>query len=297
MVLKFVFCLLTLLVLGANAFDLISLDITSDLLAKGTVSKELQLQSSTNERRAYVASFFLEQCNLECFRNRYCKSFTFYENLNVCEISLDNTFDLIDDLRKSNQLEKISKNLNCDLDDCKNGIFCASTALNTSTIKNDKCICDPTGTVGNKCENKIKFTLSEWSEWSPCSTTCDEGFTDRKRTCIMSYTDPTTSQVVERVMENQEWLCGASLKANDIYQVKTCMLSKCSFHTQWSDWSTCNKLCDGFRSRSRNCSLNDYSNENLRKLCTDVYLKNVEVCGFSNCKNLVTSLYLIWFLF
>lgn len=106
----------------------------------------------------------------------------------------------------------------------------------------------------------------------------------------MTYTDANTKETVTKVMENQEWLCDSKLKANDVYQVKTCMLSKCSFHTQWSAWSTCNKLCDGFRSRSRSCSLNDYSNENLRKLCTDVYLKNVEVCGLSNCKSLVSTL-------
>ncbi|XP_053378626.1 coadhesin-like [Mercenaria mercenaria] len=82
---------------------------------------------------------------------------------------------------------------------------------------------------------------SEWTAWSACDVTCENGTQTRTRTC----SNPPPA--------NGGLNCSGS--ATD---VKECHKQLCPVHggwTKWSDWETCSVSCDtGIQKRHRNCT-------------------------------------------
>ena len=83
--------------------------------------------------------------------------------------------------------------------------------------------------------------LTRWSEWSPCSSNCNEGEQRRLRRCINPYTGSETHNCGELLIEK-----------------KKCMMKECAVNgawSTWSVWSNCNKQCGlGMKTRNRTCS-------------------------------------------
>jgi hypothetical protein len=104
-----------------------------------------------------------------------------------------------------------------------------------------------------------------------------KGFKSRNKTCLRKYTDNSKNASVAETVKNQNWLCSSNL--NDMFQADTCNLGDCSMFTQWSSWSKCDRLCNGFRSRSRSCTeITD------PKICNTNYLNENQLCSnFDEC--------------
>ncbi|XP_052232909.1 thrombospondin-2-like [Dreissena polymorpha] len=82
---------------------------------------------------------------------------------------------------------------------------------------------------------------AEWSQWSTCSVTCENGTTTRSRTC----TNPPPS--------NGGLNCGGPAVDSQL-----CTNQLCPVHgnwSGWSTWSTCTETCDiGIKTRMRTCN-------------------------------------------
>ena len=254
---------------------------TSSFLDIGVVSTGSNLAEkleNPNEKRRLIPCHFVEQCALECYKSTKCSSYVFYEELNHCELVLNSTFNRALESDEET-LQTISQQISCDLKKCSKSVYCSADKA---------CLCDPTSTsVSEDCSQKVKYELSDWTEWSPCSTTCDEGFRQQKRFCTKVYFDPVSKSEKREILENQEWLCGLDLKLEDTYRIEKCMLAKCSFYSEWTGWSACNKICGGYRTRTRNCTLTGQNVEAFDHLCNSVYLNNVEVCEYDDCSAMV----------
>ncbi len=71
-----------------------------------------------------------------------------------------------------------------------------------------------------------------------------------------------------------------------MFQVEMCNLGDCSMFTQWSSWSKCDRLCNGFRSRSRSCT--DITDP---KICNSNYLNEQQLCSsFDECNESYLSI-------
>jgi hypothetical protein len=79
---------------------------------------------------------------------------------------------------------------------------------------------------------------SDWSDWSSCNKECGGGIQSRTRT----YTSAINGGIE---LENKD----------DIEETKNCNEHECSingYHSNWSDWTSCNKECGGgVQSRTR----------------------------------------------
>jgi len=106
------------------------------------------------------------------------------------------------------------------------GVSCLSANL----IETEPCLVKP--------DCPIDGTLTQWTNWTPCSTSCDEGKQTRSRNCIPA--------------QNGGNDCGDGLLA----QTKSCILAPCPVNgklTEWTEWSQCSKSCgsgDTFRTRT-----------------------------------------------
>ncbi|WAR09645.1 FGL2-like protein, partial [Mya arenaria] len=102
-------------------------------------------------------------------------------------------------------------------------------------------ICNGDDTETEECViHEFCSYLSEWSPWSRCSRTCNNGTMTRNRTCHTPASLTATCQ--ENITESQ-----------------TCLTSlECPVDGQWSLWSTwsnCSVFCgDGVVTRNRSCS-------------------------------------------
>eukprot|EP00095_Tigriopus_kingsejongensis_P008230 snap_masked-scaffold591_size129331-processed-gene-0.4 protein:Tk08230 transcript:snap_masked-scaffold591_size129331-processed-gene-0.4-mRNA-1 annotation:"SCO-spondin" len=77
--------------------------------------------------------------------------------------------------------------------------------------------------------------LSEWSEWSDCTKTCESGERSRERTCDDQ--------------RNENNPCNARLT-----EMETCNTQLCPLFNEWSEWSPCSATCGGGgQERERNC--------------------------------------------
>jgi hypothetical protein len=73
-----------------------------------------------------------------------------------------------------------------------------------------------------------------------------KGFKKRTRSCYKKSPQESASS-----LDNIELYCDRS---QETLQLDNCTLGSCSAFTEWTAWTTCNKMCSGFRTRSRNCA-------------------------------------------
>ena len=104
------------------------------------------------------------------------------------------------------------------------------------------------------------------------------GYQTRSRKCNRKYIDATTNSTIRtESVENMDWLCGNETK----YQSNTCKIESCKIYGDWSQWTTCNKICGGFITRQRACLPG--------KTCEQKYLKQTKLCGLDECNSIILS--------
>jgi len=75
-----------------------------------------------------------------------------------------------------------------------------------------------------------------------------------------------------------KWLCGIG-GIEDQFQVMPCQVESCRQYGDWSEWSSCSKICGGYTIRTRQCNPN--------AICDGTLLKQVKVCAFKDCDTLL----------
>ncbi|XP_052781602.1 SCO-spondin-like isoform X2 [Mya arenaria] len=130
---------------------------------------------------------------------------------------------------------------------------CPVTCGTDRVTRNRSCSYGDGGTPGKPCEGDstesrdcntgvcpVDGTWADWSSWSTCSQTCDDGQQQRSRTCTFSSNAPHGADCPGNAMET-----------------KTCSQGLCPADgawAEWSSWSDCTKTCgDGIRFRARIC--------------------------------------------
>ncbi|KAL3870898.1 hypothetical protein ACJMK2_038929 [Sinanodonta woodiana] len=108
------------------------------------------------------------------------------------------------------------------------------------------CIGDPyeyefcNGTVCGAYTTALDGAWSDWTEWSDCTVTCDNGTTTRTRDC----SNPVPAH-------------GGKVCAGNSTETFHCSINKCPVHgawSVWSGWSLCSVTCGtGLTHRRRNC--------------------------------------------
>jgi len=100
--------------------------------------------------------------------------------------------------------------------------------------------CEGALDASEECKEKecpVQCTLSDWTPWGACSTTCGKGSRSRSRT--------VTTEAKHGGKE-----CEDALEASEDCKERECPID-CAMNT-WGDWSACSAVCgDGTRSRSR----------------------------------------------
>eukprot|EP00800_Vazella_pourtalesii_P019814 TRINITY_DN687_c0_g1_i6.p1 TRINITY_DN687_c0_g1~~TRINITY_DN687_c0_g1_i6.p1 ORF type:complete len:1458 (+),score=297.65 TRINITY_DN687_c0_g1_i6:296-4669(+) len=91
-----------------------------------------------------------------------------------------------------------------------------------------------------------KYILTDWSEWTPCSVTCDTGTQARRKTCSHLVNGPIPPEA-----------SGVKYECDGLkYESRSCY-TPCPIHgawSEWSEWDTCSVSCgDGTHSRVRTC--------------------------------------------
>ena len=235
------------------------------------------MQDPSKERAIKFSAYYNEQCIIECLKNQNCVRFSFNSTLAQCRIYVTQqrrkfAFD-------AKTASRIKDSVDVDLENCVNDLYCMDSYEKKSISSS---ICDPLTTSGDKCQYKNTYELSSWTEWTPCSLTCDQGFRQRERTCFRNYFDSVQNKMAREIVLND----GACLVDNktvvEMTQVESCVIKPCLIHSEWSSWSSCSKLCDGTQNRARNCMLDDSSSP----YCSSVYLNETQSCGLSNCSSL-----------
>ena len=127
----------------------------------------------TNEITRQVSVFMEEQCALECLRSVNCTRYSYSPAgsgvaLAQCVIYLKKN------LVRPASIEQTSIVLGCDSPPCANSISCSSS----SAAANGNKTC-PFQDVGISFAAKVSVTyeLSAWSDWTPCSSACNDGIT------------------------------------------------------------------------------------------------------------------------
>ena len=91
-----------------------------------------------------------------------------------------------------------------------------------------------------------------WSEWSACSTTCDVGMKQRRRTCGNPAPAFGGNGCIGRDVDTQ--YCEDQPPCTGEQSQSTAALVKQGAWARWSEWSECSALCGkGFRTRVRKC--------------------------------------------
>ena len=104
------------------------------------------------------------------------------------------------------------------------------------------------GCAGNKFQTENcnthpcpLFRLTPWSAWGPCSRSCGNGLSIRRRSCIDVFTQEDSSLCTERRNES-----------------KSCQIASCKIDgawSRWSPWSPCSRTCGmAVMRRRRSCT-------------------------------------------
>ena len=191
-------------------------------------------------------------------------------NNTICQLSLKASYKR-QNAYPEEQTASLTKKLNCNLQTCAGAVYCSDS---------NACLCPVslvTATTAS-CGSEVVYELSEWSAWSTCSATCDDGFQARTRKCLRKYIDTTTKSLLKsEVVDSMDWLCGAESKTD----VRGCRLDSCRIYGEWSSWSVCSKICGGFTSRQRDCLPG--------KTCDKKLLQQSKICGLEDCSSLIIS--------
>jgi len=106
---------------------------------------------------------------------------------------------------------------------------------------------------------------STWTQWTDCSTSCDNGTQTRERAC----NNPTPA-----------W--GGRNCSGEPKEVKDCFLRNCPVPCMWlpwSNWTDCSKSCDnGTKSRRRDFIPAQYGGEVCVGERTETQLCNTQAC-------------------
>jgi hypothetical protein len=231
-------------------------------------------EDPNKEKSIRLPAIFSEQCIFECLKNPNCVRFSFIPTQNSCRLLLSQQRrKFAFDSRTANKLKEL---VDIDLENCQNEVYCMDSYEKKAISSS---LCDPLNTSGDKCQFKNTYELSDWTEWSSCSSTCGQGFRRRERSCFRNEFDVTLNNMVRRQINN-DGACQIDTKSlTELIQVENCNLKSCQLYSEWSGWSACNKLCDGTQSRNRNCLLDDETSP----LCSSFYLNDKQPCGFINC--------------
>lgn len=79
-------------------------------------------------------------------------------------------------------------------------------------------------TNSKKCNLGICSFWQEWSSWTGCSRTCDEGIQSRNRLCYGDFPK----------------MCSSSGKS---VEFRECTLGTCGIWQKWSSWTVCSMTC------------------------------------------------------
>ena len=130
----------------------------------------------------------------------------------------------------------------CD-QECNGGLRYRSRTCDTNARSDISGSCPGESAESEKCNAFpcAQGVLSRWSEWGPCSTSCNQGWQVRIRNCINPYTG------------NEDGSCKEPLT-----ETLSCNLGVCPVNghwAQWTQWSACNKNCGlGMTKRTRTCT-------------------------------------------
>jgi hypothetical protein len=117
------------------------------------------------------------------------------------------------------------------------GAACPSSCSGHGTCLAGHCACEA-GWIGPDCATPAPTdcVLSEWGDWSPCSTTCGAGTQTRSRTVVQPPA-------------NGGLACGA------LVETRACSSPPCPVDcvmSEWGPWGACSASCGGgVQSRSR----------------------------------------------
>ena len=108
--------------------------------------------------------------------------------------------------------------------------------------------------------------MSQWSQWSDCSATCDQGEQIRTREC----NPPRDIPRIFFDAYHMRFICNGLKR-----QSRVCYQWACRGHFgEWADWGPCSATCgQGTRKRNRNC----YGSIDCEKLGP---LEQEEVCPY-----------------
>ena len=153
----------------SKTFNTIRLDSTLPPLSEDAIA----------EKRISFAAFFEEHCAIKCLRNLHCVRYAFL-NQQTCHIFLKANYKR-QVVYEKNQIQVLHKFLNCNLDSCSKGMYCSDSvgsclcsAMDAFCYRSN-CLFQATKATDKSCNNKVSYEMSEWSDWSNCSTPCDEG--------------------------------------------------------------------------------------------------------------------------
>jgi hypothetical protein len=249
---------------------LLSLFVTRTQSGKPYKLLDSRLNDWTGELERSFVAFLEEQCIFKCFQYTQCVRYLHDPVSNQCFIYLRPNYKR---QIEPSDAEKLKAYIGCDLRLCSDSFYCLPFAE-----PNGKCLCDPSSANGDSCSDKIKYELSDWSEWSECSEKCGGGISERSRQCFKKYYDPKRRVNVSEEMVGKSWLC----QEQDNYQVKECNTDECRVYGAWSEWTKCSKLCGGYRTRSRVCVSNNGNP------CNPDFLQETEPCSFvDDCANTI----------